>query len=111
MDDSDQRRLLSAVCHGAIFLSSTVISIGIPIAILVISEDPIVKENAKESLNFHLNLYIYAIIFGILVFVAIGIPLLVLLGITSFVMPILAIVKVLTGSEHPYRYPFIFRLI
>lgn len=110
MQDVAQRKLLSALAHGAVFFSSTFVSIGIPIAILIISNDPVVKENAKESLNFHINLYIYAIIFALLIFVAIGIPLLIVLGIVSFIMPIIAILKVVSEPNAPYRYPFIFRL-
>jgi uncharacterized protein len=106
----EQRKLLSALCHGAIFFSSLFISIGIPIVILLISNDPVVRANALESLNFHINLYLYAIVFVLLIFVAIGIPLLILLGIISFIMPIFAIVKVLSHPDHPYRYPFIFRI-
>ncbi|MGC8712897.1 MAG: DUF4870 domain-containing protein, partial [Leptodesmis sp.] len=64
MDDLAQRKLLSALCHGAIFFSSLIVSIGIPIVLLLITNDPIVRENAKESINFHINLYLYAIIFG-----------------------------------------------
>lgn len=111
MDDFSQRKLLSAACHGAIFFSSTVISIGIPIAILLVSDDPVVKENAKESINFHINLFLYAIVFIILIFVAIGIPLLILLGIASILLPIIAIVRVATEPQTPYRYPFILRLL
>ena len=111
MDDFSQRKLLSAACHGAIFFSSTVVSIGIPIAILLVSDDPVVKENAKESINFHINLFLYAIIFGLLVLVAIGIPLLILLGIASILLPIIAIVRVATEPQTPYRYPLIWRLL
>lgn len=107
----EQRKILSAICHGAIFFSSTLVSIGIPIAILLTNEDPIVKENAKESLNFHINLYIYFVISALLVVVIIGFPLLILLAIISFVMPIIAIVKVLNYPNKSYRYPFIFRLV
>ncbi|MDP8963377.1 MAG: DUF4870 domain-containing protein, partial [Cyanobacteriota bacterium] len=42
--DPDKRKLLSALAHGSIFFSSLVVSIAIPIAILLVSEDPIVKE-------------------------------------------------------------------
>lgn len=111
MNELEQRKLLSALCHGAIFFSSTIVSIGIPIAILMTSDDPVVKENAKESLNFHINLYIYAVIFILLVFVIIGIPLLVLLGIASFIMPIIALIQVLGNPDRPYRYPFVYRLV
>jgi uncharacterized protein len=111
MEDFAQRKLLSALCHGSIFFSSLIVSIGIPIAILFISEDPIVKENAKEAINFHINLYLYATLFALLILVAIGIPLLVLLGVASFVMPIIAIVHTLSEPNKPYRYPFIWRLL
>lgn len=108
--DADKRKILSALCHGAIFLSTTIISVGIPIAILLLTDDSVVKTNAKESLNFHINIYIYAIIFGILIGLLIGIPLLVLLAIISFVMPIIAILNVINNPNKPYCYPFIFRL-
>jgi hypothetical protein len=111
VNELEQRKVLSALCHGAIFFSSTIVSIGIPIAILITNDDPVVKENAKESLNFHINLYIYALVFILLIFVIIGIPLLVLLGIASFIMPIIALIQVLDNPDRPYRYPFVFRLV
>ncbi|MFP4099947.1 DUF4870 domain-containing protein [Coleofasciculus sp.] len=109
--DLDQRKLLSALCHGSILLSSAILSVAIPIVILLVTDDPIVKANAKEALNFYINLYIYAFIFILLIAVAIGIPLLILLGIVSLIMPILAVIKVLDDPNQPYRYPFIFRLV
>ncbi|MGD1712683.1 DUF4870 domain-containing protein [Dapis sp. BLCC M172] len=109
--DTDKRKILSALCHGAIFFSVTILSVGIPIAILFLTDDSVVKDNAKESLNFHINIYIYGIIFGILVWLLIGFPLLVLLGIVNFVMPIIAILNVMNNPNQPYSYPFIFRLI
>ncbi len=33
--DTDKRKILSALCHGAIFFSATIVSVGIPIAILL----------------------------------------------------------------------------
>ncbi|GAB1542386.1 hypothetical protein NUACC21_50600 [Scytonema sp. NUACC21] len=111
MEQVSQRKLFSVLCHGAIFFSSTIVSVGVPIGILLTTEDSIVKENAKESLNFHINLYIYAFIFTLLIFLVIGIPLLVILGIISIVMPIIAIIRVLDNPDTPYRYPFILRLV
>lgn len=111
MEDSDLRKLLSALSHGSIFLSALVISVGVPIAIFFISEDPVVKDNAKEALNFHLNLWIYAVVFSILILVVIGFALLALLGIASLVLPIIAVFKVLENPDRPYRYPFIFRIL
>ena len=61
MYDSDKRKLLSLVCHGAIFFSTLLFSIGAPIAVLLVSDDPVVKENATEAINFHLNVWFYSI--------------------------------------------------
>lgn len=111
MNDLEQRKLLSVLCHGAIFLSSLIVSIAIPIVVLVVSSDPVVQANAKESINFHINLYIYFAIFFLLSFVLIGLPFLVLVFVISWVMPILAMVQVATNPDKLYRYPFIFRLV
>lgn len=111
MKNRDQRKILSMLCHGSVFFSFLIVSIAIPIAVLLLYEDPIVLENAKESLNFHINLYLCAIAFFFLVFMLIGIPLLFLLAIASFVMPIIAIMKVSHNPKRPYYYPFIIRLV
>jgi hypothetical protein len=111
MDNLNQGKLLPALCHGAIFFSSMFLSVGIPLVILFITDDSVVKANAKESINFHINLYIYGLVFVLLSFVLIGIPLLIGLGIGSFIMPIIALIKVLDNPSQPYRYPFIFRLV
>ena len=111
MEDANQRKLLSGLCHGAIFFSSMVVSIAIPLVILFITEDSVVKANARESLNFHINLYIYGVVAGMLTVILIGIPLLFVLGLISVVMPIIALVLILSSPEIPYRYPFIFRLV
>ncbi len=108
--DRDRRKLLAILSHGSIFLSSLIISVGIPIAILTVSEDPVVKENAKEALNFHFNVWLYGIIFGILTFVLVSFALLPVLFLISWVMPIIAIIRILENPEKSFRYPFIFRL-
>ncbi|HEY9875763.1 MAG TPA: DUF4870 domain-containing protein [Candidatus Obscuribacterales bacterium] len=111
MYDPDKRKLLSALAHGSIFFSLTGVSIGIPIAILFVSDDPVVKENAKEALNFHFNVWLYGIIFGVLTIVLIGFLLLGILQLLNVVLPILAILQCLSTPEQAYRYPFIFRLL
>jgi hypothetical protein len=54
-EEIDKRKLLSALAHGSIFFSGLVVAIGIPIAILFITEDEMTKENAREAVNFHFN--------------------------------------------------------
>lgn len=107
--DPDRRKVLSAVAHAACLVSWAWVPLLVPIAILLLSEDPIVKDNAKQSLNFQINIIIYSVIFFFLSFLLIGIPLLFLVGIVSVVMPIFAIVSVATKPDRPYRYPFVFR--
>ena len=112
MYDADQRKLLSALAHGSIFFSAALVSIGIPIAILFISSDPVVKENAKEAINFHFNVWLYGVVVGVFTFISFG-----LLGF--FLLPIYflfhwglaayAIYQTLTNFDVSFRYPFIFR--
>ena len=114
MYDPDKRKLLSALSHGAIFLSTAVVSIGIPIAILFVSEDPVVKENAKEAINFHFNVWLYGIIIGVIGVVTLGLVLPILLPIWFLIhwgLTILAIVQTLSNPDQAFRYPFIFRLL
>ncbi len=112
--DLDKRKLLSALCHGSIFFSSLVVSVAIPIAILLVSEDPIIKESAKEAINFHLNVWLYGVIVGTLAFLTLGLlgfilgPILLLF---SWIPPVLAILQSLSTPNQSYRYPFIFRLV
>ena len=121
MNELKNRKLLSALCHGAIFFSSSMVSIAIPIAILMASDDLVVKQNAKESINFHINCYIYSLIFFLFFFTTISFFMIsflrlawlgiVMLVIACFTMPIIALIQVLGNPDRPYRYPFIFRLV
>ena len=110
-EDLDQRKLLSALSHGSIFFGALFVSVAIPIIVLLMSQDDVAKANAKEALNFHFNLWLYEIIFGVLTLILIGWILLGILAIVNLVMPIIAIFRVLSKPENPYRYPFIFRLL
>ncbi len=109
--DIDKRKLLSALSHGSVFLSSLIVPAIVPIVILLISDDPIVKGNAKEVINFDINIWLYGAIFGLLTWVLIGWPLLGLLFVYHWVMPVLAILRCLSNPNEAYRYPFIFRIL
>lgn len=114
MYDMDKRKLLSALCHGAIFFSTTLVSIGIPIFILFVSNDLVVKENAKESINFHLNVWVYGFIIGILTTITFGLllPLAGLFYLLHWGLTIWALFHVLADNvTTAFRYPFIFRVL
>lgn len=68
-----------------------------------------VNEQGKEAMNFQISLTIYAIVAAILIFVLIGIPLLVVLGIVWLVLMIMAAIKANEGVS--YRYPLTLRFI
>jgi uncharacterized protein len=114
MYDTDKRKLLSALCHGAIFFSTILVSISIPIFIFFVSNDPVVRENAKESINFHLNIWIYGFIIGALTTISFGLlsPLFGLYFLIHWGLTIWALFYVLSDDvAKPFRYPFIFRII
>lgn len=110
--DIDKRKLLSAASHGSIFLSATLISIAIPLGVLFISEDSVVKENAREALNFHLNIWLYGAVIAALSFVTLGLvgfvfgPLWLVL---HWGLSIWAVYQCLKNPDVAVRYPFIFR--
>lgn len=68
-----------------------------------------VAENAREALNFHLSFLIYSVCCIPLVFVVIGIPLLVLIGLASLILAVVAAIKASDGGC--YRYPLTIRLV
>jgi uncharacterized protein len=109
-EDTGTRKILSAVSHGSIFFNTLILSIGIPIAILLISKDTLIKESAKESINFHLNMWFWWTVAGILVWLLVGIPLLFVLGIVNFIMPVIGIFYSITKPDVVFRYPLILRL-
>ena len=92
---------------------SLVIGVGflLPLIVYLVKkeESPITAEHAKEALNFHITVYLYAIISFILCFVLIGIPLLILVVAGSFILAIVACIKASEGKL--YRYPLTIRLI
>ncbi|MEB3339115.1 MAG: DUF4870 domain-containing protein [Leptolyngbyaceae bacterium] len=114
MYDTDKRKLLSALSHGSIFFSTALVAIGVPIAILLVSDDPVVKESAKEAINFHFNVWFYGAIILVLSFLTLGL-LGIILGPIGFLihwgLSLTAIIYSLSHPEAAYRYPFIFRVL
>ncbi len=72
-------------------------------------ESEYIAANAREALNFHLSLFIYAICCIPLVFILIGVPLIIIISIGSVVLSIIAAVKASDGQC--YRYPLTLRLV
>ena len=83
-----------------------------PLIIWLMKKDgmPIVDRQGKESLNFQITVSVAALVCIVLVFVLIGFPLLIVVGIGALVLTILAAIKVSNG-DLDYRYPFSIRFI
>lgn len=64
MKQRKQRQLLSSICHLSIFFSSSLFgfSICIPIIILILSDDLFIQKNAKEVINYHINIFLWLLI-------------------------------------------------
>jgi len=72
-------------------------------------ESEYVATNAREALNFHISVLIYAVCCIPLVFILVGVPLLLVLGLGSLVLAIIATIKASDGRC--YRYPLTLRLV
>ena len=83
----------------------------VPIILLVVkgSESTFVSRNCKEAINFAISMFLYTLASAVLCLVVIGIIPLIFFAIYSFVMPIVAGLKVQEGKH--YEYPLILRLV
>jgi uncharacterized protein len=70
---------------------------------------PFVAEQAKESLNFQITVFLLGLAFALLALLLIGFVFLWLLGVANLVLVIIAAIQVSRGK--PYRYPFCLRLV
>ncbi|MEX0323519.1 MAG: DUF4870 domain-containing protein [Puniceicoccaceae bacterium] len=68
-----------------------------------------IPDHAKETLNFHISMFIYVMIAVILCMVVIGIFLLLILAIVSVVLAVIGAVRASDGIV--YRYPFCIRFV
>jgi uncharacterized Tic20 family protein len=101
-------KIWSVLSHLSIFIG---VPFFLPLIVYLVMRDEskYVADNAREALNFHISLVIYAICAGLLTFILIGIPLLVLMGVATFILSIVAAIKAADGAC--YRYPLTLRLV
>jgi len=105
--DSNEK-LLVILCHLSLFLGVGII---FPLIIYLVKkgESEKITAHARESLNFHISLFIYGVIAVFLCMIVIGFPLLIALMVMALVLPIVAAVKASEGNF--YRYPLCLRLV
>jgi hypothetical protein len=101
-------KIWTVLSHLSFFLGVPFI---LPLVVYLVmrKESEYVAENAREALNFHISVLIYSICCIPLVFIIIGVPLLVVIGISSLILAVVAAVKASDGLC--YRYPLTLRLV
>jgi uncharacterized Tic20 family protein len=101
-------KIWSMFCH-----LSALLGVGFVLPLVVYlamrHESEYVAANAREALNFHISVLIYSLCCIPLVFILIGIPMLIVLGLGSLVLAIIATIKASDGRC--YRYPLTLRLV
>ncbi|MYL15425.1 hypothetical protein DJ71_01150 [Halorubrum sp. E3] len=93
---------LAALAHASALFASF---LG-PILFLVLADDDdeLVKQNAKNSLNFQIIVFVSLMIAGVLSFVFIGLLLFPIIGIVDLVLVLIATVKANDGQVYSYPY-------
>ncbi len=103
---SQDKKNMAAIIHGAGLLFGFLPSL---IMYFVKQDDPYLKRQSMEALNYQITVMILVLVSWVLVFVLIGLVLLPLIGLANFVLCIVAALKVSGGDD--YRYPFALRLL
>ena len=111
---SREARQWAMLCHYAAFCWLLAPMIGNVIGPLVLWQlkrelDPFIDEQGKEALNFQITVSITLIVCGLLAWILIGFPLMVLVSLAALVLTIIAGIKANEGR--PYRYPLSWRLV
>jgi hypothetical protein len=108
---SSNDRLWSVLCHLSYFLGFALLSFLFPLIVYLVmrTDSPYTTHHAREALNFHLSLVLYAICCIPLCFILVGIPLLVAIAVTGIVCSIVAAIKASNGVY--YQYPITIRFV
>ncbi|MEM7344501.1 MAG: DUF4870 domain-containing protein [Chloroflexota bacterium] len=76
-------------------------------------ESAFLDDQGRESLNFQISMFLWAIVFVILALTIVGlvvaIPGLIVMGLATVILPIIGAIKANEGQR--YRYPFTIRLL
>ena len=100
VSNTDGDTTLAALAH----VSALIASFLGPILFLVLADDDdeLVRENAKNAINFQIVLFIAALIAAVLALALIGFLLLPLIGVIDIVFVLVATVKANNGELYSY---------
>lgn len=92
---------LKVLVHASAFFAPFLV----PFIIYLVVDDLEVKRISIQALLFQLVMYALIFISAILIIFLIGIPMLIIFGLMTIIVPILGIVKSLQGET--YNYPIV----
>lgn len=113
---SNEEKNWAMLCHLSALLGFVLVpsaNIWAPLVVWILKKDasPFVDDQGKESLNFHISLWIHTLVSSLLLFTVILIPLVFILWgliyLVGLIYTILAAVAASNGRF--YRYPFTIR--
>ncbi len=110
---AQDEKTVAMLCH-LTALAGIVVPFGNLIGPLIVwlmkrDTSPLADSTGKESLNFQISMTIYLLCSFLLVFIVIGIPLMMVLGIIDIALTIVAAIK--TANGEAYAYPFTIRFL
>ena len=93
---------LAALAHASALVASF---LG-PLLFLVLADDDdeLVKQNAKNSLNFQIIIFVLMVVSGLLTFVLIGLLLVPIVALADLILVIVATLKAKDGEIYSYPY-------
>ncbi|SDH70715.1 hypothetical protein SAMN05216603_11291 [Pseudomonas benzenivorans] len=111
---SPEARKWAMFCHYAAFFWFLVPMIGNVIGPLIVwqlkkDSAAFVDDQGKEALNFQITFSLAMVICGVLAWVVIGFPLMLLVSVAALVLTIIAGIKANAGEA--YRYPICWRVV
>ncbi len=98
--------ILAAITHILGLLTGF---LGPLVIFLLRSEEDLVKDQAREALNFQVTMLLGAILGGLLTVVFVGFLIVLAVGLTDTVLSIVAAVRAYEGQR--YRYPICIRFL
>lgn len=93
---------LAALAHASALVASF---LG-PILFLILADDDdeLVKQNAKNSINFQIVVFVALMVAGVLSFVFVGLLLFPLIGLADLILVLIATVRANDGQVYSYPY-------
>ena len=102
-------KLWIVLCHLSVFIGAGLL---LPLIVYLVTKEDVdspIPAHAKETLNFHISLFIYMMIGLVTIVIAIGFVIVFVVAIGSIVLAIIGAVRASNGEL--YKYPLTIRFI